>query len=1476
MKVRIYKAPDGKGKLVKAKDGMAVNTDKEIKKKIAEGKEPEIIIYEMAEFGLSRDQARDKVYKLYDLLGDDEYDEDEPTAPYDQPVEDEVAEAVVEEEEPDNAAIYDYYGGDNQGLDVVNDGADDEDEEEARYGGQYAEGGQFAPGSIIPKPKKPYYIGMDAEPYDNAYKFGGLTKGAYVKKRIKELRKAAQGEEVKNNETNISPRGTIDSPAGFTSPEKNLASIIKQTANEAVMKQQAENEYQQYQDSTMGEDFNGKFLFGGRNRKIRRANRAMFGTPFAMPGVDVNYEFGPLGGLRKAEANWDLDAIGDLAKLLPGAMNMMPGMFPGVFPGMMPGMMSYKKVSYPAQVRKKTITTINNAALDEVANQNPNSTAAQNNRSDKKNEIKCPPGAVYDPSLGHCIDQEGNRVRSIIDLPDPEELLGNPFENPNARMLNGKKTMKATGPSSSASSNASAMITQAQSVGGAPLQSEQALMSSSMNPVLNSQDQELSSNVPAASDASAVNSSPYSLTPKQTGSQTEEFCYPGQSCYQLSDDQSWDRNIFNELPEALTAYGANNKSDWFTDNDEFNKTKLDLSKVTKKEAIEAIKSRIPKQDLPRIKNLDEYIDKWLKFQKENQKAYGSTNTIDLYDYDFSGDSPKYADWLNVSGKAGAQNPYDIFGATPALDFQDYEQAFGGSINNVQPDQYGNLQKFIYGGDEYAYGGDVLPKANNGYITNFQKQMNATKDRIDQMGNKKPEELLGNPFRVSPFGNATTGIESNIKGPFGTTWPNSKPNTGTTTQDGTGTTTNTNQSKTTTTTNQGQPQFDPNTMAQFQQYMQMMQGQPGMGQGQFSVGRPQRLGFGLSRDFNYSSGFSPVNWQVPEGTKGVKQTSYKDRGKWYNPFDTKRITEWRIDNGEAVPTDPSKTGTQDGTGTNVNPKGKPGTTDKAMDEATYGPSAEVEGVQDDPFGIGMDAENEEAYDYTDPVRGAEDLYKKYNQDWKTYNDAPEGTASTEITNLDKQQEASDRKYRDYISNMPEDVRAKNYKKLNKIAGYDMIGKEGNITTFFPDTDEEEIVGIGNKGEVIDSPQFYNERNTQRYTGTDIDGEKMYETYTDKDRLNDVFDITGFSKKDFRNQGPALFGDTQGGTRSELADEYESKGFFGKRKMRKDFMKNDLWDMPLDSGVINERRGNAEIVPNTDKGSVNMPGATTYNLTNPEQNTLNKYQSPIGLQNDPLVQQKAWNESGYTEPANDDPNRGTIERARASQAWKEQGIKKASNRIEVQNPFNDSVLNMTDHQFSDGSPALYDYETGRYNPVTAISQKEYGGYVPEYMAYGGYIPMARSGITAGKPEFEDPNLIGRTVEQSAYTFKPGQLATDLFSGPTSLTGLTTNILNARDEGKKMNQAAQMSRTSDAATANTGQSGFGSAERKGSDLMASGNETQYGSTPGKQGYEGGLYGKKGGSMNTQYAKGKVYSLTMDQIKAIEAAGGKVEYIK
>lgn len=1359
MKVRIYKAPDGKGKLVKAKDGMAVNTDKEIKRKIAEGKDPEIIIYEMAEFGLSRPEARDRVYKLYDLLGDDDYDEDEVVAPYDEPVEEEVAE-VVEEEEPDNAAIYDYYGGDNQGLAVVNDGADDEDEdedEEARYGGQYAEGGQFAPGSIIPEPKKPYYIGMDAEPYDNAYKFGGLTKGAYVKKRIKELRKAAQGDEVQNNETNISARGTIDSPSGFTSPEKNLASIIKQNANEAMLKQQAENEYQQYQNSTMGQDFNGKFLFGGRNRKIRRANRAMFGTPFAFPGVDVNYEFGPLGGLRKAEANWDLDAIGDLAKLLPGAMNMMPGMFPG----MMPGMMSYKKVSYPAQVRKKSINTINNAALDEVAKQNPNSTAAQNNRTDKKNELKCPPGAVYDPSLGHCIDQEGNRVRSIIDLPDPEELLGNPFENPNARMLNGKKTMKATGPAASASSNAAAMTTQAPSAGGAPLQNESA--SSSISPVV----------------------SP--ITPVAPATPEWKGVYdPATDSY--IDDSS-----------MLYEFMTNN---------------------------------------PDIVN-DPTMEKTY-----NEMGYSSE------------------DWNKAKSKYLSQ-----------------KQQVGGFVDaaNMDPN---TLAKFIYGGDEYAYGGDVLPKAYDGYITNFQRQMEATKNRINQMGNKKPEDLLGNPFRGNAFGKATTGIQPS--GTIGNRFqPSGQPNAGTTTQGGTGTTTNTNQTKTTTTTNQGQPQFDANTMAQFQKYMQMMQGQQGMGQGQFWTGRPQRLGFGFTRDFNYGTSYSPVNWQVPEGTKGVKQTAYKDRGKWWNPFDTKRITEWRIDNGEAPAApgattttgDGSKTGTEGSTGTGVNSKGEPGTTERGWGEGELtGWKNKLRAKRHDKWmdeidnqkaidkQMDEDAANEAIEDDSKaPTRGASQIPTSVS------GPAPEtiqtqGESAVSASNPFAGNAFSGNQFGSATTGIQPSGDLKSAQSPND---FTMTG-QSNVSSnpFTGNAFSGNAFGnanMGVSGNVSNSPSATPGANNMT-SNTNVAGSEGAQENTQDDLSSEMqnFGTPGFGED--MEGAPNIGGMSPWALSSGFGTNDQTQNT-GSQMTESGIPYAE--DLPFSPTDINDpAAGFGYGISNKMPSAVNnKTGNTTSGNTN-FQSSSNQQQGNAAYKNQQQSNAKGFGMSqrGVKDIAsrvtdkNDLGNRGLMAAGNVYKMWENEPNKKQYGSFE----------NWAKQK---GYSNLVNREGGE------IDYMAYGGYIPEYMAYGGYIPMAKSGITAGKPEFEDPNLIGRMVENSAYTFRGPEFVAGSIG---TARGLTNILRDISDKKNIINPQMVEGRTSDAATANTGQSGFGSAGRKGYDLMASGNETQYGSTPGRQGDEGGLYGKKGGSMNTQYAKGKVYSLTIDQIKAIEAAGGKVEYIK
>jgi hypothetical protein len=1097
MKVRIYKSPDGLGKFVsslpKARTGMAVEIDNYIDQQIEDGKDPEVIIYELQQFGKSRNEVIDQVYeKYYDSQYDNEYynNSEEVT---------EGPENVVESEEleePDNAATYDYYGGNNQGLNTVNEGVDDDAE--------YADGGQFVDGSIIPQPKKPYYTATSEDNFTDAYKFGGntMTKGQYVKQRMKELRKAAQGDEVKNNETNISPRGTIDDPSGnFNKPNKALAEAIKNIGNNAVLQKQAEEEYQQYQNantSDMGDNFNGKFLFGGRNRRVKRANKALFGTPFAIPGVDVNYEFGPLGGLRKASADWDLDAIGDLAKFLPGVM-----------PGMMPGMMNMgmKTVSYPAMVRKKTITSINNIALDDIAKQNPNSQAAQSNKSSKKSEINCPPGSIYDPLKGHCVDQQGSYVPSVLDLKlsGPNELMTNPFANPNARQITGKKEMKPT-----------------------------------------------------------------EIIPTQS---------------------------------ILESFGTG-----------------------------------PGSGMGRM-NFDD------------------------------------------------------------MEYEGYEHGGFVDVNNMDPNV---LAKFIYGGnDEYAYGGNVLPMAYDGMATNFQDQINKSRQRINQFG--KNSTQLTDPFTRKDMVNGVPKKYLDF---------NSNMSTGTTTQPNTATASgrsfdltkdqgpqqggykagdqiifNQNRDNYGTTGTSGQPQMDPNTMAQFQKYMQMMQGmgqqQGVMGnQGQFWTGPPKRLGFGLSRDFNYGNSYSPVNWQVPEGTKHIRQETYKDRGKWYNPFDTKRVTDYYADNGDK----PGAEGTTT-TGTNTIP-GTNSTTPTVNNQG--------EASSTTPTG----PQNNTEYNANATAPGYSGAYS--DADGNNLPDYLEAQGSPEV-------------------NQPQNESGINYNAPT-------IYKPGEGGFDLPESGR------------APSPEFSN-----------------------------------------------ILKPGQGGFDLPVSGKAPAPEF--SVKPGNPMMQNN----GLNTGLVSK------------ESLMTIPGTEGYNSFN-ERNMV-------------------------------------PERKPSTQE-----------RFIGQAPFNNS------------GP--------RNIPEVGMA---YGGYVPEYMAYGGYMPEAKSGITVDKEEFSDPNMIGRRVEQSAYTFNPKQLGADLFSGKASLTGMITSAANALDAEKNiLDPARKQFRTSDAATANTGQSGFGSAERSGQ-MGSKGWYNQYGKNIGNIGFEGNnVITKKGGSINTQYAKGKVYSLTMEQIRAIEAAGGKVEYIK
>jgi hypothetical protein len=246
--------------------------------------------------------------------------------------------------------------------------------------------------------------------------------------------------------------------------------------------------------------------------------------------------------------------------------------------------------------------------------------------------------------------------------------------------------------------------------------------------------------------------------------------------------------------------------------------------------------------------------------------------------------------------------------------------------------------------------------------------------------------------------------------------------------------------------------------------------------------------------------------------------------------------------------------------------------------------------------------------------------------------------------------------------------------------------------------------------------------------------------------------------------------------------------------------------------------------------------------------------------------------------------------------------------VENPMNDPKFVPTPQDYNPGVPKPRPTGTRRddpnaapgemYNdrPETNIGYEDplgempmayggymaQGGYVPEYMAYGGYMPHAKNGITVDKPEFSDPNFIGRKTESAAYTFDPKQLGADLFGGKLSLTGMAASAGNAWNDARQSDLAAQQYRSSDAGKANTGQPGFGSAEVTGNDADAGqmgskGQYDQYGVNVGSIGFSGNnVRVKKGGPINSSYSKGKVYSLTMDQIKAIEAAGGKVEYIK
>ena len=208
-----------------------------------------------------------------------------------------------------------------------------------------------------------------------------------------------------------------------------------------------------------------------------------------------------------------------------------------------------------------------------------------------------------------------------------------------------------------------------------------------------------------------------------TSSQDEEFCYPGGMCFRLPDEQRLDSQLFNDLPRQLNVHSDRNNKNWITG--EGTNQQLDLSKLNKQDVIDAINGQRTDVNSPFHRdnanyNIDEYAQKWLKFQQDNQREFGNTNYNDLSDpYNTpEGESPgqKYADWLNASGTYDEKDPYNIFYAKGMLHTKEY----GGPVDYTQ----------------YAYGGDIaipdLYKAVDGVQT-FDPNTNALGTTVDYKG-----------------------------------------------------------------------------------------------------------------------------------------------------------------------------------------------------------------------------------------------------------------------------------------------------------------------------------------------------------------------------------------------------------------------------------------------------------------------------------------------------------------------------------------------------------------------------------------------------------------------------------------------------------------------------------------------------------------------------------------------------------------------
>jgi len=1175
----------------------------------------------------------------------------------------------------------------------------------------------------------------------SSFKNGGApNKKKFINSTVKKLMKAKAGMETDPTANGMpNPYGTIDDPTGVDlNPNKSIVSAIKGTAqnymDEQAYKQQAEEMYnQQFMQPTAAQggandwstnlhnygealdhmmpnnnttgintSFSGDQMAFGGTRRVKRANKAFFGSPTAFPGATTDYEFGPLGGLRKGKVEYDLSKISEAIKANPGLASMF---MPKMAMGMPRGGGLWNK------------WTSNN-----VPQFNPfgNSSSSYSNYSSSSSSSSSPQSRLKwatqtinnaaDPSK----NDEAGKLKNNSDQTNKRQKYQDYIDWWGAEGIPEGKSRQA------------------------PISFEEFIV----------KDSDGMSEYDYWANKSVTGSTPVgSVSSENPANNKATVVVPGQK--NIAPVKKVEKP--KEADPTLSASNAKALNDANQD-----------AKVTPEAKVPLAKSYVEDED------------------EDQGSDFG------MWDY------------IKLGYKI--MNPMSPWGF-----------AEGGFVDFQRPE----LNRFVYGGDEYEYGGGTRkfnPGGENQVDPNYRDAGGRNyQEYIDWYGENpvgydpKTKTITPNQSRQAPQTYAEWKAEQEAdKKPAGTTTTNTQGNTGTTNYD---------QSYF-----QNMFKNDPKFKQGFEQFIQT-QGYPtnsqrrssnfsqgdGMGgpdprgamrwtnnQGSQLVGTgPANRGFGsgllgavgLNKDFKaYYSPQGQITREMlaqamKNGAGKVTETKFKDRGNKWNPFDNKKVTEWTIDPATGQPTPAGGTG-----GNNA-----PG----------YNPTAAGPGYS----GYNADSDG----------KGMPDYLQMPNPQDKTNNPNPTTTAS-------------------------------------------------NNTSMFPSN---------NAGPM----------NTGENTGID-------QTPDDWNYNQPAMDYMRQSLSVGNNAASS-----QGAPQNNMSSQGALSGVDGTQSTTAN-IPNTGRNEDIPKGMFFQTRGEGDYQAGVDrKGRLVSRGTPPPVKPTAEQTEgANKF---MNMFNGRASSQPATSQPTSPIPTFNQNSTGNYMDYRGSSqpaAAPTQPIAAPTQPVDLA-PYNTS-----------GPMNIMDEETG----MAYGGYMRQGGYIPEYMAYGGYMPdygyggyypYGGSTVVGPNQEFsgtQQNNIAedkdGNNIPDYLELGKDPAMGADAAAGPTKYRLEEENAWSwdPKKLGRNMDMGLRIGTGIDkkiefAKNREQENSEFMYAQDVDRQLLSKGlGDPNEGVWKQNIGFESGrTYASKYGGAkfangSSTYAKGKVYSLTMDEINEIKSRGGSVKFIK